>query len=224
MGLSGITWGAGIVLGPIIGDALTDSAATWRLALYLNLVVGAVFTPCYLLLLPKKDPSPGSSLRARLSNIDWIGSVLICGTLVSILMAISFGGTLYKWDSYQVIALFVVSGILLGAFLAQQMTCLGTDMDHRLFPLNFVKSPTMVSLFVLTAAAGTCTFIPLYFIPLYFQFVRQDTAFDAGVRLLPFVAFMVVFCVGQGLFMREWGKNSCKPQRYIDVRWKPATR
>jgi hypothetical protein len=48
-------------------------------------------------------------------------------------------------------------------------------------------------LFICMASASTCVFVPTYFIPLYFQFVRGDGPLDAGVRLLPFICVMV-FC------------------------------
>ena len=35
-------WGIGTVLGPVIGGVFTDSAATWRWAFYINLVLAAV--------------------------------------------------------------------------------------------------------------------------------------------------------------------------------------
>ncbi|KAH7114896.1 hypothetical protein EDB81DRAFT_920204 [Dactylonectria macrodidyma] len=48
-------------------------------------------------------------------------------------------------------------------------------------------------LFICMASASTCVFVPTYYIPLYFQFVRGDAPLDAGVRLLPFICVMV-FC------------------------------
>jgi hypothetical protein len=45
----------------------------------------------------------------------------------------------------------------------------------------------MVILFTKTAAAGTSSFIQIYFVPLLFQFVTGDGALEAGVRLLPFI-------------------------------------
>lgn len=49
VGSTGLTWGLGTVLGPIIGGAFSDSSATWRWAFYINLVIGAVCAPVSLL-------------------------------------------------------------------------------------------------------------------------------------------------------------------------------
>lgn len=55
------------------------------------------------------------------------------------------------------------------------------------------------------ASAATCVFVPTYFIPLYFQFVRGDQPLDAGVRLLPFICVMVFCGLLSGAFMTKSG-------------------
>ena len=68
VGLTGLTWGAGTVLGPVIGGAFADSSATWRWAFYINLCIGALFSPVYLFLLPSADPRPGVPLLSRIKH------------------------------------------------------------------------------------------------------------------------------------------------------------
>lgn len=47
--------------------------------------------------------------------------------------------------------------------------------------------------------------IPTYYIPLYFQFVRGDSALTAAVRLLPFIVLMVAFGFLNGGLMSKLG-------------------
>ena len=203
-GLVGITWGAGTVLGPIVGGALADNAS-WRWAFYLNLCVGGLCSPAYIFLLPSKDPRPTASWKKRLQPIDWLGTVLMAGFFASLLMAISFGGIVYAWSSSRIIGLFVVAGILFILFSAQQFWTLGTTRDTRLFPLHFLSSRTMVILFVSVGAAATATFVIIYLLPLYFQIVKNESALASGVRLLPFVCFMVALCVLNGVLLGKFG-------------------
>ncbi|KAL9597752.1 MAG: hypothetical protein Q9219_004946 [cf. Caloplaca sp. 3 TL-2023] len=205
IGFTGLTWGAGTVLGPIIGGAFTDSSATWRWAFYINLVVCGIFLPVYLFYLPRSDPRPGVPVRRRLLEIDYVGTTLIIGAYVSGVMAINFGGSTYAWNSGRIIGLFVCSGVLFILFGTQQSFAIFTTIEQRIFPIEFLKRRIMVNLFVQTACASTATFLPIYFIPLFFQFVRQDSALDAGVRLLPFVVFLVVVCVANGAIMSMTG-------------------
>ena len=192
-------------LGPIIGGAFTDSSATWRWAFYINLVVGALFAPVYLFILPRFDPRPGVPVMKRLREIDWVGTLLIIGAFTSGVMAVSFGGNLYPWDSSRVIALFCTSGILFIMFGTQQGLAILTTKERRIFPVEFLRQRSMLVLFACTAAAATATFLPIYFIPLFFQFARNDRALDAGVRLLPFVFFLVFFCIANGALLSAYG-------------------
>ncbi len=63
----------------------------------------------------------------------------------------------------------------------------------------------MLILFAQTAGAGTSSFVTIYFVPLYFQFVRHDKSLTAGIRLLPYIVPLVVFTMLNGVFMGKWG-------------------
>lgn len=115
-------------------------------------------------------------------------------------MAISFGGTLYAWNSGRTIGLFITAGVLIIIFFVQQSI---TSTSKRLFPVEFLKSPIMIMAFLATACASTVIFAPVYFIPLYFQFVRNDAALQAGVRLLPYVVFNVTTAMANGIVMSK---------------------
>ncbi|KAH8424135.1 uncharacterized protein LDX57_001889 [Aspergillus melleus] len=205
LGMVGMIWGVGTVLGPIVGGAFTDSPATWRWAFYINLCIGGLFAPVFLFMIPSIDPRPGVSLKSRLAEIDFLGTTLFIGVFVSGIMAIAFGGLLYGWDSAQIIALFVCSGVLAILFFLQQHFLILTTYQRRIFPLQYFKDKEMVILFIETAAAGTSSFIPIYFVPLFFQFVQGDGALQAGVRLLPFIVPLVVFNLVNGAAMSTLG-------------------
>jgi len=63
----------------LIGGAFSDSAATWRWAFYINLVIGAISAPDFLFCLPSIHPVQGLSVRARLAPIDFLGLLLGAG-------------------------------------------------------------------------------------------------------------------------------------------------
>lgn len=171
----------------------------------INLCVGGLFAFVYIVLLPSYDPQPGVSIYKRVSRIDWLGTILVIGGFTSGIMAISFGGNVYAWHSARIIALFVISPIIFTLFALQQRFLILTNEEQRLFPVQFLKSRTMLILFACMAAGATSVFVGLYFIPLYFQFVHGDSALKAGVRLLPLVAMLVFFCVANGAIMSMTG-------------------
>ncbi|KAI9682290.1 MAG: hypothetical protein M1817_000344 [Caeruleum heppii] len=205
IGATGLTWGAGTVLGPIIGGAFADSSATWRWAFYINLVIGGVFAPVYIFLLPSVDPRPNVPTRKRFVELDYVGTVIMVGAFVSGVMAISFGGIVYPWRSGRIIGLFVCSGVLFILFGMQQGWSIFTTTERRIFPVAFLKRWSLIVLFAQTACAVTAVFTPIYFIPIFFQFTKGDTALDAGVRLLPFVCLLVFACLLNGVMMSKYG-------------------
>lgn len=168
-------------------------------------MVGGVFAPVYLFLLPSFDPRGGQKFITRFREIDYLGALLSTGTLVSVIMAINFGGTLYAWNSGQVIALFVIAAVLVTAFALQQRFSILTKESDRIFPVHFLRNKEAVLLFVLSSASNAGGYIPLYYIPLLFQFTRGDDALKAAVRLLPLVFLYSFTVISNGAFMSRFG-------------------
>jgi MFS family permease len=205
VGGTGLTWGLGTVLGPIIGGGFTDSSAGWRWAFYINLCIGALCAPVYLFMLPTYDPRPGVSFKDRAREMDYVGGILTIGAFVSGVMAVSFGGVTYPWNSGKIIGLFVCSGVLFILLGIQQVYTVLTTTSRRIFPVEFFKSRTILILFAMTAAGGTAIFIPIYMIPIFFQFTRNDSALEAGVRLLPLIFLMVFAVITNGAVLSAFG-------------------
>lgn len=120
-------------------------------------------------------------------------------------MAIAFGGAVYSWRSGQIIGLFICSGVLWILFAVQQTWCIYTTETDRVFPIEFLKSYELCILFAQTATSIAAGFISIYFIPIFFQFIQNDSALKAGVRLLPFVMFMVFAIILNGAVMGKTG-------------------
>lgn len=203
---AGFTWGLGTVLGPIIGGAFTDSSAGWRWSFYINLCIGAVCAPVYLFMLPaNKDPRPGATFLDRARELDYIGGTLLIGAFVSGIMAVSFGGVMFPWGSGRIVGLFVCSGVLFVLVGIQQSYAILTTIERRIFPVEFLKMPSILTLFAMTAAGGTAIFVPVYMAPLLFQFTRGDSTLESGVRLLPFIFLMIVAVMANGSILSKYG-------------------
>ena len=119
-------------------------------------------------------------------------------------MAVSFGGVFSEWNSATTIALFILSGVLFILLGLQQGFTVLTTLQRRVFPTQYVTNKEMAILFSQIAAASTNSFIAIYFIPLYFQFVQSDQALRSGVRLLPYIIPLVVATMLNGAFMEKF--------------------
>ena len=205
IGIIGLAFGSGLILGPVIGGLFSDSAASWRWAFYINLLIFAVLTPLYLIILPSKPRRPGTTFTQRLRSVDWLGTLLNMGMYVSLVLFCTFGGSIWAWSDGRTIAGIVIFAVLLVTFAVTQIFCVWTTAEDRLFPCEMVLNRTLVLLYITMACAGSSIFVTIYYIPLYFQFVQGDSGTQAAVRLLPFVSFFgasLNFC---GYFMPRTG-------------------
>lgn len=206
MGLIGLVWGGGTVLGPIVGGGFAESSATWRWAFYLNLFVGGAFAPIFLWMLPSITLQPNVPFQHRLlRQTDWLGILVFAGACCCLNMAIAYGGTQYAWKSGSEITLWVLGIVLFTAFCITQAYPPFVSKEFRLYPTWLMQKPLHVILQLLSFCGFVCIFVPTYYIPLYFQFTRGDTALKAAVRLLPFIITGVTATLLNGGLMSVLG-------------------
>ncbi|KAL4748220.1 hypothetical protein BDW72DRAFT_195991 [Aspergillus terricola var. indicus] len=125
----------------------------WRWVFYINLVIGAVLVPAFLFCRPAIDPMPDVQMRKRLAFIDFSGFVLGGGVWVSFLMAFTMAGAQWPWKDWQTIAIFVVFGVVLLAYVLQQYFAVLITPSRRAFLGHLLRSRTQVLLHIVMAQA-----------------------------------------------------------------------
>lgn len=79
-------------------------------------------------------------------------------------MAITFGGTLYPWNSGTEIALWLVAGALLVVCIFVARYHPGVDKDNRLYPAHFLRRPILINLqvqmFLVSGIVLVCIIAP----------------------------------------------------------------
>ncbi|KAG8527712.1 uncharacterized protein KY384_007866 [Bacidia gigantensis] len=202
---AGLCWGVGAILGPVVGGAFAKSSATWRWAFYINLVVAALSGPTYLFSLPSIQPAPGVSTLKKIREVDSLGTFLLAGIFAMFIVPLTLAEGSWAWDDPSTTISLTLCGSLVVIFILQQAFSLTTSPERRIFPVDLLYSRTIVLLFVCTAATSTMLFIPVYYIPIHFQFTRGDEPIKAAVRLLPFVLVGVFTTMTSGGIMPRTG-------------------
>lgn len=167
-------------------------------------MVAALCAPIYVFYLPSVKPSDSAKLGPLriVASFDWFGWILSTGATVCISFALTNGGNIWPWQDYRTITFCVFFGVLSVATVVQQRLHLFTTVEKRLFPPpHIIQDSTITLLNIQTAVTIANIFVPLYFIPLYFQFVHGDSAVKAAVRLLPFVLIFVTTSLLSGAFL-----------------------
>lgn len=154
--------------------------------------------PIYLLYLPDVHPAESKPTNDRLVSLDWVGFVLSAGIWVFFSMPLISAGGIWEWSDARTIAMLVVFGVLLLVYIVQQYFHPYITADQRSFPSHLLKSRTQILVFIGTSCSISTLFVVTYYIPIYFQFVLNDSALMAAVRLLPFLLVTIASNLASG--------------------------
>ncbi|ETS07070.1 putative efflux pump antibiotic resistance protein [Trichoderma reesei RUT C-30] len=202
MAIVGIGAVVGATLGPFLGGLITDHAS-WRWCFYINVPIGiASFGILFIFLRVKYDRNLTWSTRLR--RIDISGNAIFVAAIVSALMALTWGGTIYSWSTYHIVVPLVLGliGILLfAAFEWTPRLC-----PEPSFPRQVVSNRTSAAALALTFIHAIVAYWVYYFLPIYFQAVRGLSPLRSGIYTLPNVAGGLVFAVLGGVLLSKSGR------------------
>jgi hypothetical protein len=137
--------------------------------------------------------------------MDWLGAILNAAIYASWVLALTFGGAQWAWSDGRTIACFVVCGALIIIFGLQQRFKIFTNIEQRIFPAGFLSSRSLLLQYLTTSCTAASLFVPIYYIPIFFQFTLNDGALKAAVRLLPFIIIAISSVMLNGALMPQTG-------------------
>jgi EmrB/QacA subfamily drug resistance transporter len=153
LGISGSMVSIGIVLGPVLGG-LIIGALSWHWIFYVNLPVGIVGTWMVIRFVPAGQPAGGQ-------RFDWLGALLLFGSLMSLLLAMTLG----QQEGFgQPVVLLLAAAwlVLLAAFLAVEWKSPQPMIDLRLFRNRLFNVNLVTGFATFVSMAGTIILIPFY--------------------------------------------------------------
>ena len=184
----------GAALGLILGGLLTQYLS-WRWVFFVNVPVAAVAVLGAVRFVPESRDE-----NAR--GFDVAGAVLVTGALMSLV----YGLAKVNDDGYSTglkTAFFVISAVLLAAFVVVQQRVRDPLLPFRLFRSRTLTGADTGILFV-----GAGIFGIFFFLTLWMQIINDYSPIQAGIAVLP---MPIVIGIGAGLSSQLLGRIGPRP-------------
>ena len=181
------------ISGPAVGGLLTEHLS-WRWCFYVNLPIGAVALAVTTVVLHL--PPTVSSRR-----IDYLGTLLLSGAVLSVLFVSVWGGGAYAWSSPQIIGLLVLGAVLVVSFTAYEARA-----PEPLLPLQLFSNAT----FRIVNSVGFLAFVALFgttaYLPLFLQLVTGIAPTLSGLLIMPNSLSVTIVSVVVGRHVAKSGR------------------
>ncbi|HKF92597.1 MAG TPA: MFS transporter [Acidimicrobiia bacterium] len=170
--------GLAVAIGPVTGGFLLEHFY-WGSIFLVNLPIVAVALGAGVLIMPtSKDPTA--------PRLDLVGAALSIAGLVSLVYAFIEAPT-EGWSDTKILGALGIAAVLLVTFFAWERRS-----THPMLNLDFFKNPRFTSASASISILFFAMFGVIFLLTQYFQFVLGYTPLEAGIRLLPLAATMMV--------------------------------
>ncbi len=177
-GIFGAVAGTGGAIGLLLGGMLTEWAS-WRWAMYVNLIFAAVAIVGATLLLAKP-------VTEQPPKLDIPGTLAVTAGLFGIVYGFSQAES-QGWGDSSTISFLGAGVILIGVFVYLQ-----TRVANPLLPLRVVLDRTRGASYLAVFVMGVGMFAAFLFLTYYMQLILGFSPITTGLAFLPMVAAMIL--------------------------------
>ena len=197
-GFFGAVFGVSTVIGPLLGGFFVDNLS-WRWIFYVNLPIGVIALGVIAVAFHTRTAT-------RQHSIDYLGAILLAGSLSAIVLFTSLGGNTYAWGSAQIIGLMVLSAVLVPAFVWAEHRA-----EEPIMPLSLFKNHTFAVTSAVGFVVGFALFGAITYLPLYFQITKGSSPTRSGLELTPLMAGLLVTSIVSGQLISRFGRYKAFP-------------
>lgn len=118
--------------------------------------------------------------------------------LVTLLLALQWGGSRYSWSNARVVALIVIGVVLLCVFAILQLT---QPPSRATIQPRIISQRTVLFSAILAFCMGASFLVLVFYLPLWFQAVKGEDAMNSGFMILPILLGVVILGLLGGGFV-----------------------
>ena len=182
---------------------LSPDRLSWRWCFWINLPFGAL-SLIIIALCFQNPPLPHKNVPfvEKIKNMDLLGAAFFTAAIITLLLALQWGGVTYPWSDRK------VWGCLLSFVLLFAIFCfIQYWMDERatMPPRLLCRNRTVIAAVLLTMFVSVALFTHIYYLPFYFQAVQGVSAEQSGIRCVPYLISMTVGSILAGAFITSVG-------------------
>ncbi|KAG0045371.1 hypothetical protein BGZ83_009421 [Gryganskiella cystojenkinii] len=192
IGFIGAIYSLSSIIGPLLGGTFSDHV-TWLWSSWINLPIGAIAMTFIAVNL--NLPKPKGSFAEKTKRIDFYGSFLLFCTIITILLPLNWGGSKYPWNDSKIISLFCGGVILAIVFIVVEWKI----PKEPIVPIHLFKIRDLWSTYISLFFGGMSFFGILFYLPVYFQVIKGESATIGGLETIPFICGNFLFTVGSAL-------------------------
>ena len=197
-GYFGAVFGVSTVVGPLLGGFFVDNLS-WRWIFYVNLPVGAIALSIIAVAFHTRESHTRHAM-------DYLGAALLAGSLASVVLFTSLGGTTWAWGSPQIIRLIVASIVLMPLFVLVEARA-----AEPILPLSLFRNHTFSVTSAIGFIVGFALFGAITYLPLYLQVTKGSSPTASGLQLVPLMAGVLVTSILSGQLITKLGRYRVFP-------------
>lgn len=196
-GMLGAATGIASSVAQTLGGVLTDKAS-WRWCFWINPIMGVpTFIVMFFLTLPPRAAKPNAHWYDFLGKLDLLGTAFLLPSLISLLLALQWGGSTYAWNDWRCILLLCIFAVLIVIWGYVQVK----EGDRATVPIRIVKNRSMIaaSWFLFCVSGALTTFI--YYGSIWFQSVQNESAYWSGIHFLAMTVPLTLASISSGFLV-----------------------
>ena len=139
--------------------------------------IGGVTTAFIVLFFqaPKREVNT-LSLRQKLNELDFLGTLAFLPAIICLLIGLQWGGTRYPWSSAKVVVLLVFAGVFMVIFIIIQIW----KQDKATVPPRIIKQRSMAFGAWFSFWIGAAYFLLIYYVSRLFRLISRFRALRKG--------------------------------------------